>query len=135
MASYLLWFILYHILVVFTWKKMLLIFVSFCRCWPKDENVMIVSWLNLNFTIQKSTSHTEQNKVISELQKEPSLPNFETVTSSKSSSSSSSSLLASQKSSTILHIVKLHKQLNCNIKYLKQKLSLYKELTQALPKI
>ena len=41
---------------------------------------MIVSWLKLNFTTQKSTSHTEQNKVISEPQEEPSLPNFETVT-------------------------------------------------------
>ena len=80
MASYLLWFIFYHISVVFTWKKMLLIFVSFYICWPKDENVMIVSWLKLNFTTQKSTSHTEQNKVISEPQEEPSLPNFETVT-------------------------------------------------------
>ena len=73
-------------------KKKLLIFAILeimpNQKWNFDEIQRAANkpWqLKLNFTKQKSTSHTEQNKVISEAQQEPHLPNSGTVIISKSS--------------------------------------------------
>ena len=72
------------------------------KCDDIGRAAIIIVQLKLNFTKQKSTSHTEQNKVISLLKQETSLPSSETVTINESSlSSSSSSSSSSSDSSTI----------------------------------